>query len=256
MTEPYFPAWIPPFAAQLMPQPQFDAVLQALGLRLGWMKSHACPCTYATDTPGSPDPNCNTCHGRGRYWDNPLEFVGLRTFMHTASAPDEPGAIMNDNSGRSYLGEPTITVPFSATDVWNLASELDAFIELDSKTRFNTVLQVGGNTILPYQQNLDILDVTGYDVTTKQVFSITNYEVSGAAVLISGYETGQPYTVEYNAAPVYVAWRRAGATPHDRQFGAGTGNLPVRFRAMLLDLWTRARNNFGVSTSPQSVGNP
>ena len=47
---------------------------------------------------------------------------------------------------------------------------------------------------------------------------------------------------------------RAGGLAHNRPFGDGTP-LPKRYRGMLLDIWTRARNNgaLGQSASPQTL---
>ena len=94
---PPFPTpYIPNFGMQLMPARLTNATIRNNGLRLQWLQSHACPCTYSTGLIGSPLPSCNTCHGRGRYWDPPQrcgEFIGLITFMHTGDAPDEPGVV-------------------------------------------------------------------------------------------------------------------------------------------------------------------
>ena len=80
------------------------------------------------------------------------------------------------------------------------------------------------------------------------------YVVSGSAVLLDGYPPGTPYTVEFNASPVWIAFRRAGGLSHSRPFGDGVA-LPKRYRAMQLDIWARARNNgaFHQSASPQGL---
>lgn len=257
---PPFPTpWLPNFGTQLMPPALSNATIRNNGLRLQWLPSHACPCTYSTGIPGSPDPACNTCHGRGRYWDAPQPsgaFTGLITFMHTSEAADEPGITTDPTYGQIAHAEPTITVPSDVHPVWDLASEFDAYIEQDAVNRWGSVLTVGGNCILPYQQNLQILSVTTYNSDTKTVMPLTSgsYVVSGAMVALPSYPEGTPYTVEYTASPVWVAFRRAGGLAHDRPFGAGV-SLPKRFRGMLLDIWTRARNNgaLGQSASPQAM---
>jgi hypothetical protein len=242
-----------------MPPALTNATIRNNGLRLQWLQSHQCPCTYSTEIPGSPDPACNTCHGRGRYWDSPTpdgSFIGLVTFMHTSEAADEPGVTTNPAMGQIAHAEPTITVPSDVHPVWDLASEYDAFVETDAINRFETVFTVGDNQILPYQQNLEILDVTTYDLAAKEVIPLTSgsYVVSGASVLLPGYADGTSYVVAYNASPVWVAFRRAGGLAHNRPFGAGVA-LPKRYRGMLLDVWTRAQNNGGLgqSRSPQGM---
>lgn len=254
--------FLPNFARNLMPPALANAMLRNNGIRMQWLPSHACPCTMAGEIPGSCDPQCTTCHGRGRFWDTPLTsgcFVGGLSFMHTSEAADEPGVTTNPIAGQVMHAEPTITVPSDIHPVWDLASELDAFVEVDAVNRFGTVLTVGGSPVLPYQQNLKILGVTRYDSDAHVVVPVASgaFTVSGSAVLLPGFPEGTAYTVEYNASPVWIAWRRSGGLAHNRPFGDGTA-LPKRFRGMMLDIWTRARNNgaFGQSASPQGMMHP
>lgn len=248
---------MPSFARQMMPAPLLNASIRAAGTRMQWMKSHECPCTMASELGGSPLPNCNTCHGRGRYWDPPGHIVTLlRTFMHTSEAADEPGVLMDPRAGVTAHAEPTITIPSDVMPEWAEASDYDAFVEIDTHTRFETAMQVGGITIIPYQQALEVLSVTVFDQSTLRAVLIpsTSYRVDSGQVTLIGYPEGTAFTVSYKANPVWIAWRRAGALPHTRMFGAGTDALPTRFRAQLLDIWTRSRNQFGQSASPQAIG--
>lgn len=257
MSQTWPSPYIPSLPLQGMPERILDQIINTYGMRFGWMKSHVCACTYGYEIPGSPDPNCNTCNGRGYYWDAwTTPFSGLLTYMHSSSAPDEPGAVMNPKYGQIERAEPTLTIPYSQQDVWLNASTMDAYVELDAITRFNSVLVTGSNTILPYQQQLTVENVYLYDPTahTTSVLPSTSYVVSGAAVTLPGYPEGTAYTVEYTAAPVYLAWRPAGGMPHNRPFANGTGQIPKRFRLMALDLWTRGRNNGEGGTSPNIVG--
>lgn len=252
---PFFPN----FGRQLMPPALSNAMLRNNGIRMQWLPSHACPCTYSTEVVGSPDPACNTCHGRGRYWDQPQpsgNFLGGLSFMHTSEAADEPGVTTDPTYGQVMHAEPTITVPSDIHPVWDLASEYDAFVEVDAVNRFGTVLTVGNSPVVPYQQGFTLLMVTTYDSDNKTIVPLASgsYVVSGAAVMLVGYPEGTPYTVEYNASPVWIAFRRAGGLAHNRPFGDGVA-LPKRYRGMLLDIWTRARNNgaLGQSASPQAI---
>lgn len=256
--------WFPSFPYMLMPATALDGMIRNVGgVRLGWMKSHNCACTLGGQIPGSPNPNCNTCHGRGVYWDRWTQpFVGLITFMHTSSAPDEPGAAMDKNTGQSQYADPTLTIPYRGPGIehtiWREAAEFDAYVELDAIGRYSSVLMVGESPYLPYQQELDIQSVAVYNPVTQITALVpkSQYTINGGAVTLDpSYPPGTGYTVEYNAAPVYVAFRRAGGMPHVRPFGGGTGQIPRRFRIVALDLWTRARQNgfAGFTSTPQAL---
>lgn len=234
-----------------------------------WMKSHACPCVYGGPMPGSPDINCQTCQGRGIYWDAPSAiFTGLITWVHIARTPDEPGFFTHEKVGITQRGEPTITIPFTGDGtpddptptVWQEANVYDAYIEVDAEARYNANLYVGGITAVPYQQGLQIAPtgaVTIYNTATHAVSSVTGYTVSGATVTLPPtYPPNTSFNVEFLAKPVYVAFDRTSA-PHIRPFGIGTtnnivNNLPRRWRAQTLDLFTRARTP--TSNTPNAIG--
>ncbi len=115
---------------------------------------------------------------------------------------------------------------------------------------------MGGIQAVPYQQGLSIAAsgaVTVFNQTTHRVQVVSGYVVSGAAVTIpSGYAEGTAYDVEFQANPVFVAFRKAGAFPMTRPFGgADAQHLPRRFRVQTLDLFTRARQYPG-DPSPQA----
>ena len=238
---PYTP-FLPPMTPYVMPYQPFDAVLANYGTRLQWQKAHLCPCNYSGQLTGSSDPQCVTCKGLGWYWDAPsATFNGLITFIHMSPTPDEPGALMDDKFGVIQHAEPTLTLPFSAGAVWQYASLNDVFVQIDAIDRFESQLQVGGVTTVPYQQQLSIPAtgaVTIYDTATHSVSSVSGYMVSGASVTLpSGYASGTAYVVAYTAAKAFAAWRDAGSMGHDRPFGQVT--LPKRFRLQNLDLWLR-----------------
>ncbi len=204
---------------------------------------------------GSADPTCTTCHGRGIYWDRPgTEFVGLLTFIHAVTSGDEQGVVMSPTEGVVNHGEPLISIPANAPGgIWEYAALEDAYVELDSIIRWRTTLKVGVQTQLPYQNNLSVASsgaVTLYNQSTKSSEIVNSYSVSGGSVILSGYPKGTPYTVEYLASPVYIAWRKSGGMPHVRPFGSGIVNLPKRFKLVQLDLWLRTK--FG-GVSPNSL---
>ncbi len=258
--------FIPPINVTLPRQP-FEALLAQTGVRLAWMKSHTCPCTYRSagpqglPTPGSADPSCLTCYGVGVYWDEPVgPFAGLVTFMHMSPSPDEPGTITNPKWGQVVKEEPTVTIPYytppsapiasmissgAQARVFEEASTYDMFVELDARARFQAVLKADDTIFLPYQQNVVIAAsgaVTTYDPVTRHVQPISGYVVSGASVTLpDGYPPGTTYVVEFMAASLYVAYRSAGGLPHVRPLGHGAMQLPKRFRAQALDIWTRQR---------------
>lgn len=252
--------WFPPLEPFILPEGPFDALLAAYGVRLLWRKSHMCPCSWNPTIPGSPDPACQTCGGRGVYWDAPVgPFTGLITWRHFSPTPDEFGARTHEVAGQLQHGEPTLTIPYTADTtgtIWRDASQFDAFVELDMVDRFSANLVVGGVQAVPYQQGLTVPvsgAVTTYDLTTKQVSSVSGYVVSGAAVTLpASYPAETPYTVEFFANPVFVAYRPAGGFAMARPFGNGVNHLPRRYRLQTLDLWTRARV-YPNDPSPQGV---
>lgn len=234
--------FLPPFTPYFMPNQGMDQLINATGVQLTWQKSHLCPCTFGSELPGSPDPQCQTCNGHGWYWDAPIgPFTGIITFIHLAPAPDEPGAKMNEDFGTIYRSEPTLTIPFAASNIWAYASLNDVFVEINAIDRFEVELQVGGKQTLPYTQQVTVAPtgaVTTYDTVNKIVNQVVGYTVSGSTVTIPNtYPIGTPYIVEFTAAKAFVAWRTGGALPHDRPFQ--NVPLPKRYHLQQLDLWLR-----------------
>lgn len=242
-TAPYFPPYYPPISPYVMPFEPFDAIIARYGIAMTWERSHQCPCIYGNfGMTGSPDPVCETCHGLGWYWEEPFgPFQGLITFIRLNPSPDEPGALMNEKWGVEIRQEPTVTIPFSAGLVWEQASVMDRFVEVDAIDRFQTKLIKGGIVDIPYQHQLTVQPtgaVTIYDEVNHEVIIVPDYTVNGTTVSIpDSYPEGTAYTVEFTAAKTYIAWRNAGSVPHDRPFGQVTE--PKRFRFQTLDLWLR-----------------
>jgi len=244
---------------QSMPEVAFDQQMQTVGLRLGWMKSHVCPCTQGGRVPGTADSGCNACHGRGVYWDQPLEFLGTLTFMHTSSAPDEPGGKVDMHAGSVERSEPALTIPRSGNlneaIVWQTAAEWDAFLEYDAVNRQNIVLlaQEGEPMVLPYQDNVTVSAVTTWDPTAKVVNTLTSsqYSVTNGVLTAPGFPDGTAFTVDFTTVPVYVAFRSAGGMPHDRPFAQGRTGIPKRFHIVALDAWLRAG---GINDGPNGAG--
>ncbi len=237
--------YLPPISPYTLPATPFDNVINAYGVRIQWMQSHQCACMWGGDVPGSPNPNCKSCSGRGVYWDAPsVVFNGLLTQIHRTPTPDEAGQSVNSKTGWVQDTQPVLSIPYTAGEVWINATDYDAFVELDSITRYKTELTVGGIETVPYGQNLTINPtgaVTIWNKSTMLSQSIP-YTVNGPNVTISGYPQGTSYTVEFMASPVYIAFRKAGGLPHIRPFGAGVVNLPRRFHLTMLDTWTRSRS--------------
>lgn len=238
-----FLPYIPPFE-MLMPEGMFDAQIANTGLRLGWMQAHTCPCTAAN---GNARPGCPVCHGRGVYWDKPLAFKGLITYMHTASAPDEPGAHTDATFGQQQRAEGTLSIPAKGdggeTTVWKNASIFDAYVEYDAPARFNSAFVTGKPTVLPYSFGAVISSVKVYNDSTGTISDVKNYTMDGSSVLLpDSFAPGTKFVVEYIANPIYVAYRSAGALPHKRPFGGSISTgIPVRFRVVTLDMWLRTR---------------
>lgn len=210
-------------------------------------------------TPGSPDNQCQTCHGRGYYWEDPVgPFQGLITYVSRASTQSQPGTETDTDQGLIQNADPSLTIPVTASGAvsgatnaaWAGATLYDVFVEMDATTRFNASLQQGGLMALPYQQNVDVAAsgaVTVYDPINHVVDVVSGYTVSGALVFLpSGYAPGTSYTVDFTASPAYVAFRDAGGAPHARPFGQLPE--PRRFQLRSLDLWLRARFSNDIPT--------
>lgn len=237
----------PPADTITLPPAAFESIIARFGCRMLWRKSHLCPCTYASAIPGSPDPTCLTCFGKGTYWDAPScnIFVGLVTFMHLSPTPDAPGGMMDTKFGFVQRAEPSLTIPYTAGKPWEEAAVDDLFIEVDALDRFQTQLVKGQQEHLPYQEQLCVAAsgaVTVWGTTAKTVTTVSGYAVSGAVVTLpSSYESGTPYVVEFTAAKSYVAWRDSGSIAHSRPFDRT--NQPKRFRLQTLDWWLRGLPN-------------
>ena len=91
----------------VLPGTPFDVLLGQYGVNLLWLQSNQCACVYGGDMPGSPDPDCTSCHGRGVYWNPPVgPFQGLITYATMAPGDREPGVykIVNIVNGKKYVG--------------------------------------------------------------------------------------------------------------------------------------------------------
>jgi hypothetical protein len=259
----YFPQ-INPIYPYTLPADAFNLLVDAYGQNMLWCKNHLCPCTsYPTSTnpAGSPNPVCQTCHGRGIYWEtNPVPFIGLLTFgHHLAGTGIEPGAVMDPRLGNIQEGQPWLSMTQFAGVVWEEASEFDIFVESDAAIRFSTTLTSGPSGILhlPYQQSLVVAAtgaVTTWDPSTGTVVPVTGYVVSGTTVTIpDSYPANTPYVVAFTAAPAYVAFRGIGGMPHTRPFVRGALAYPRRFRLQPLDLWLREQTH-GAFGNPGAYG--
>ena len=250
------PSWpgprSPDLPTQTMPESAFNDQVQSVGIRFGWMKAHSCPCTFAINgLNGSPNPSCNTCGGRGVYWDPPVNFSGLVTYMHTQAAPDEPGAVTSELFGHMLMAMPVLTIPHAGpypnneSIVWSLASTFDAYVEYDATTRYDSVLVAGRQMVLPYQWGVKILSVTAYSTADNAIHAVpaTAYTYANGVVTLSPslYGLGTAYTVEYTASPILVAFNMAGGYPHVRPFAEGRSAIPRRFHLKALDAWLRER---------------
>lgn len=243
---------IPPLPTSITPQfppithsfpvRALNNLVGSYGVRLQWMQSSQCPCVYGGPTPGSPARLCQSCFGRGVIWQLPSNiFTGLITYKEFGSKP--PGYNNDPQWGSIMNADPNLTIPSTseAFDVWQNASVYDAYVEIDATARLYTSLTVGDVQVVPYQHSLSIAPtgaVSIWNTQTKTQEFVSGYTVNGPEVILSGYPQGTPYTVEFVASPVYVAYGKDGGMPHTRPFGNGI-DYPRRFRLKLLDMWLR-----------------
>jgi len=246
---PSFAPFMPAFT-QVMPEANFDSLVNNFGMRLLYLKSHACPCSQSTGTAGAANPTCLQCDGRGIYYDQPgLITSGIISFQHGPGTSDEPGMQMNATLGGVNFAEPTLTLarngPNNEAYVYQQSTLYDAYVEIDAASRLNTTLIAGVREILPYGQGVQVQDVTVWDSYTKtvKILDKTAYQVRNNHVWLNEpYTKGTSYVVSFTAMPVYVAFRKSGSLSHSRPFGLGTSGLPKRFHLQTLDLWLRSTN--------------
>ncbi len=246
--------YLPSFPAYQMVNERFTDIIGKYGVNLVWRKSHNCSCVWGSSVPGSADPKCLSCHGRGIYWDKPgVAFQGLITFIHRAFSPDDPGSTMSNKSGVYQTGSPILSIPSTATQVFAEANLYDAYLESDVVERYTTNLIVGEITALPYQDNLSVATtgaVMVWNPDTKQSVYVDTYTVSGADVILNGYPDGTNYTVEFYSSPIYIAFHKSGGFSHQRPFSLGTTPYPRRFHLNELDMWSRSQRSGSSNTGP------
>lgn len=243
---PYFPD------APTITQPGtvFNAQFQNLGLNLGWLRSHTCPCSADS---GNPDPNCLSCYGRGVYWDDPKQFLGYFVYMHTGSAPQEPGAAVSERTGLTAAAEPILSIPaagdLAETEVWTLASLFDAYVELDARTRYSDLVTTsdGRPMTLTNPVGATILSVRRYDTATKKSvdFPLDEVTLANGIITVDSSLDGMSFAIEYTALPVYVAYNKVGGVIHNRPFAQGRDSLPKRFHLQALDAFLRSSTGSG-----------
>lgn len=249
-TMPFPAPYFPDAPSITQPEAVFDAQFQNLGLNLGWMRSHVCPCAAAQ---GNPDPACQTCYGRGIYWEDPKAFLGYYVYMHTGAAPEEPGSSVNARTGLTQASEPVLSIPknglLNENEVWSLAALFDAYVELDATTRYSDLLSTsdGRPLTLTNPVGASILAVSRYDFASKKVVSVPLDEVSLASgvVSIDTSMTGMGLAVEYTALPTQVAYNKTGGVIHNRPFAQGRDGLPKRFHIQALDVFLRSSTGSG-----------
>jgi len=230
------------------PGTNFDIIIARYGVSMAWLQSHQCACVGSNGvdengiyTPeGTPSPTCATCAGRGTYYDDPQgPYTVLMSHLNVANG-QVPGFHNNEQYGGIVNADPILTIPSNLSPVWENASMMDAFIEYNNDMRFESVLNVGQNEILPYRYNVGFISASVYDSQTQRTIPVPsgNVVASGANVVLSGYAVGTPYVVSYTAWPIYIAYAKHGGSPQVRPLIQGRG-YPRRFVVQLLDLYQR-----------------
>jgi hypothetical protein len=244
----WYPSTVYPPALYNFPNERFNIFLQQYGMLVFWLRGHLCACIdddtgfspegMAVKVKGTPSPYCNTCGGRGLYWDPPQGPYTV-AFQHP---PHTQGATMQDIIGIVEEGINEVIVPTNATPMWAEVNTYDAVVVQGSDTRFHSTLTVGVQETLPYFWNVHVNPngVTVYDSSTQTVVPVPseNITVNNDKVILTGYPKGTPYVVDYTAWPIYVVFGERGGIV---QFAALLNNTtyPRTVMVKLLDLWTR-----------------
>lgn len=243
-----------PSFSQAFPESAFDNLIGWAGINLTWLKSHNCPCVGDTGSSGSFDQHCQVCFGRGFYWDPPTgPFVLLLTLISWIGRNVDMGETVNSDYGMIYQGHPILTIPATIQPLWTQTNTNDLFVESDVSARFQAVMRVGENEIVPAWHILGSVTIAPSgavvveDPTSNQPVINNNYTVNGGMVTLNpntqypdGYPKGTAYTVEYYSPPVFAVQEPFGGLSHVRPFGQGI-SYPKRWKLSLLDLWLRPK---------------
>ena len=222
-----------------IPQTVFDNLVQAFGVRIMWKKSHFCPCTEANN--GSPLPACQTCFGRGIYWDDMIgPFTVLLASAIASESQRAPGAATNTEFGLVQTTGPWVTVSPSNGKLYDELSVYDIIVEMDAVRRLNDTFTQGSGQPLSYALMAKIANVYYFDTSTNQSVRITNYSYDPSSGIVSSdMPEGTAFTVEYYAPYSYVVYGNVGGITHVRPLIQGRASYPKRVRTEYLDIWLR-----------------
>ncbi len=240
---------MPRFGGRLdFPPEDFNDLIDYVGTQLSWRRSHLCACVASN---GSPDINCKTCKGLGRYWDNAAGPFRLGFAFTGAGNVNlrEPGVQTDPMYGGVIFAEPLLSIPYTSTTatMWQFAGEYDIFTQVDAMMSLEVTVRNAsdGTRYLPYINGAIVDRVTVYDRVNAQIAVVapSDYSVTAGKVTLSNkYAPNEPFNVSYRFNPTYVAFDTPGGLPHIRAVLAGETAPPAyprRFRLKALDQWLR-----------------
>ncbi len=259
----WYPSTVFPPALYQFPNERFNIFLQQFGVPVFWMKGHLCAC-IDDDTEfspsgidvkqkGSPSPYCQTCGGRGIYWEN-AQGPYLIAFQYPKLF-DVQGTSIDSVLGILENGIVPIIIPSNAQPMWQEINTYDAVVAQGTDMRFHSSLRVGYEETLPYFWNVNVntSGVTIYDSANTKTVPVPpeNVVINGDKVTITGYPKGTSYVVDYMAWPIYVVFGNMGGMTQPFPL---LNNLtyPRMTVVKLLDLWTREGFGNLAQSTPQN----
>lgn len=121
----------------------FNRFLRAIGQRIAWRQSTACPCTNPFS--GAADQSCPQCHGKGHIWGSPVEDV-----VGVSRQGVDP---QWRDFGNFEQGDLTLTI--QSTSPLYAMGRFDRVVLLNSTDQFSRVLTRGENDLsvdIPVQE--------------------------------------------------------------------------------------------------------
>jgi hypothetical protein len=174
---------------------EFYRTINQKGYTVVWEKSSICPC-ITKDREGQPDFNCPLCYGKGRYYFDPQNILGIMTAFTNEAKWNQTGEILQ---GASYF----TCLPESKLGFWDRVTNYHSKIRYSEvlikgiangadRLRFKPVEVLGLRTVSnPYAKDRDFR----YDETNQSIdWSLTGIEPN----------SGEQYSVEYLCHPRWI----------------------------------------------------
>jgi len=171
---------------------QFDLLIHQKGYRVTWEQAMFCSC-YSTS--GQPNYECDTCHGLGYVYFNPVE-----TRIAVAS--------IAGNKQQDRIGLNDVGYAYATTKTSDLVGFRDRFTFTDFTTRFSEVVErqpVGIPDILRYPvTSINCVRQLDMIFTIEEDFIVDPNSPRQLLWLTESIVPGDNYSILYITKPVYI----------------------------------------------------